>query len=41
MLNPMERCWQTGLYTDDCICEECDHKYECSGYDGDDDEDDE
>lgn len=32
-----DRCWETGEYTDDCICELCDHKDECSGYDDDDD----
>ena len=39
---PTEKCWQTGIYTDDCECEFCEHKFECSGYEGDydDDEDD-
>lgn len=32
-----ERCWETGEYTDDCICELCNHKFECSGYEEDDD----
>lgn len=32
-----DRCWETGEYTDDCICELCDHNDECSGYDDDDD----
>ena len=27
-----DRCWETGDFTDDCICEFCDHKEECSGY---------
>lgn len=31
-----DRCWEIGEYTDDCICELCDHKDECSGYDDDD-----
>lgn len=31
---PTERCWETGNYTDDCNCEFCSHKHECSGYDG-------
>lgn len=31
-----DHCWETGEYTDDCICELCDHKDECSGYDDDD-----
>lgn len=33
-----EYCWETGHYTDQ-ICEFCDHKEECSGYEGNDDED--
>ena len=37
---PTEKCWQTGIYTDDCECEFCEHKYECSGYEDEDDEDD-
>ncbi len=32
-----ERCWETDEYTDDCICELCDYKDECSGYEDDDD----
>lgn len=32
---PTERCWQTGEFTDDCICDFCEHKDECSGYEGD------
>lgn len=28
---PTDLCWQTGRYTDDSICEFCDHKEECSG----------
>ena len=28
-----EFCWETGRYIGDyCVCELCDHKYECSGY---------
>lgn len=27
---PTELCWQTGDYTDECICDFCDHSYECS-----------
>lgn len=38
MMNPNEFCWQTGNYTDNCDCELCSHKYECSGYDGEEDE---
>lgn len=26
---PQEACWKTGLYNDDCICELCEHYYEC------------
>lgn len=33
---PTELCWQTGVFTDDCECEFCDHKGECSGYEEDD-----
>lgn len=29
---PTELCWHTGNYTDDCECEFCEHKDECSGY---------
>ena len=29
---PTERCRKTGEFTDDCICEFCAHKDECSGY---------
>ena len=36
-MDPSELCWQTGNFTDDCICEFCDHKHECSGYDEGDD----
>lgn len=27
-------CWSTGNYTDECDCEFCSHKHECSGYEG-------
>lgn len=37
---PTEKCWQTGIYTDDCECEFCEHKFECSGYESDDEKDD-
>lgn len=33
-----ELCWSTGNYTDECDCELCMHKHECSGYGGEDDE---
>ena len=35
-----EICWRTGLYDNDCTCEFCPHKFECSGYDSGDDADD-
>lgn len=38
-MNPNEICYQTGNYTDECCCELCDHKYDCSGYDDDDEDD--
>ena len=38
-MNPTELCWQTGEYSDACICDFCDHKNECSGYDSHDDDD--
>lgn len=37
---PTELCWLTGNYTDDCVCEFCGHKGECSGYEDHDDNDD-
>ena len=33
--NCNENCWYTGNYTDECDCEFCSHKHECSGYEGD------
>lgn len=36
---PTDRCWETGVYTDDCECEFCSHKHYCSGYDHDEDDD--
>ena len=38
-MNPNDKCYQTGNYTDECCCELCDHKYDCSGYDDDDEDD--
>lgn len=36
---PMDICWETGRYTDTCVCELCDYKDVCSGhYDEDDEE---
>lgn len=40
MSNSSDLCWLTGVYTDDCICDFCDHRFECSGYDSSDDDDD-
>lgn len=39
-MDDTEKCWNTGEYTDNCICELCDHKDECSGYEDHDDNDD-
>lgn len=36
---PTEICWQMGLYTDECICDFCEHKYECGGFSDSDEED--
>lgn len=36
---PTDLCWRTGNFTDDCECEFCEHKEECSGYEDEDDED--
>lgn len=35
-MDPTEKCWESGTYTGDCICDLCDHKNECSGYNHDD-----
>lgn len=35
MAYPTDVCWETGVFTDDCECEFCSHKEECSGYTGD------
>ena len=37
-MNPMELCWQTGNYTDECICDCCEHNYECSASNNDEEE---
>lgn len=36
-MEPNEICWETGMYDDDCCCDICDHRHECSasGYDED------
>lgn len=36
---PTELCWQTGIFTDSCECEFCEHKEECSGYEDEDEDD--
>lgn len=38
---PTEICWETGAFTDGCECEFCSHKFECSGCEKYDDEEDE
>jgi len=38
IMNPTESCWVTGEYTDECECEFCRHKAECSGYTDEDEE---
>ncbi len=35
-----ELCWETGNFSDECICELCPHHDECSGYNDPDDDDD-
>lgn len=37
---PTNLCWETGKFTDDCCCDFCEHREECSGYDKNDDDDD-
>ena len=32
-----EQCWLTGEWSDECMCEFCEHRHECSGADEDDD----
>lgn len=41
MMDLNEKCWETGYYSDECICELCDHRYECSGYDSSEDDNEE
>lgn len=38
IMYPTELCWLTGSFEDNCECEFCEHKYECSGYEDDEDE---
>ena len=33
-MTPEEKCWQEHVYYMDCDCEQCEHKYDCSGYEG-------
>lgn len=40
-MDSTELCWETGEYNDECNCELCDHKSECSGYEDHDDDFDE
>lgn len=40
-MNPTERCYRTGYYSDDCDCYFCNHKDECSAANIDEDDDDE
>lgn len=35
-----DRCFETGIYNDRCDCATCSHKYECSGSEYDEDEED-
>ena len=37
-LFPTEKCWRTGIYTDECNCDFCEHQFECSAGNIDDDE---
>ena len=37
MMYASEQCWQTGEWTDECVCECCEHREECSGADNEDD----
>ena len=30
-----DRCYETGIFNDRCDCSTCEHKYECSGSDDD------
>ena len=36
---PTDKCWETGIFTDDCDCELCNHKHNCSGYEPAEDDD--
>ena len=40
-MDATEKCWITGIYSDECTCELCDHKHECSGYENHDEDEDE
>lgn len=39
-MNHNEKCYQTGIYTDECDCYLCDHNCECSGSNLEEDDDD-
>lgn len=39
MSRETEACWLTGQYTDMCCCDICEHRYECSASNYDEDED--
>lgn len=30
-MNRYDICWEFGVYDDDCICDFCSHREECSG----------
>ncbi len=38
-MDATDHCWETGTYTDECICETCEHRHECSGFDDDNEDD--
>lgn len=37
-MDKYENCWLSGIFNSECCCEDCPHKYECSGYEGGDDD---
>ncbi len=39
MVDSTEMCWNTGDFRDGCDCMTCEHRYECSGSDLTDDDD--
>jgi hypothetical protein len=36
-MNEFDVCWKYGMYNDDCICDLCPYKDECSGHEDEDD----